>query len=95
MELYPFDESIYMHDNENDIERQLDSAALYKEMTVLIQKLPLLFREALLLREMEGMSYTEIAQALDINEGTVKSRISRARQSLISGVASPTTEDKQ
>lgn len=91
----PFDESIYMHDNENDIERQLDSAALYKEMTVLIQKLPLLFREALLLREMEGMSYTEIAQALDINEGTVKSRISRARQSLISGVASPTTEDKQ
>ncbi len=90
-----FDESIYMRDNESDIEKQLDSAALYKEMTVLIQKLPLLFRGALLLREMEGMSYTEIAQALDINEGTVKSRISRARQSLISGLASPTTEDKR
>ncbi len=91
----PFDESNHMRDNESNIEKQLDSAALYKEMIVLIQKLPLLFREALLLREMEGMSYTEIAQALDINEGTVKSRISRARQSLASGLASPTTENKQ
>lgn len=91
----PFDESSHTRDNGNDIEKQLDSAALCREMITLIQKLPPAFREALLLRELEGMSYTEIAQALDINEGTVKSRISRARCSLVSGLASPTTENKQ
>lgn len=90
----PFDESCHTRDNGNDIEKQLDSAALCKEMIMLIQRLPPLFREALLLRELEGMSYTEIAQSLDINEGTVKSRISRARSSLVSGLASSNTEDK-
>ena len=36
-------------------------------------------RNMLLLREISGMSYTEIAQVLDLNEGTVKSRLARAR----------------
>ena len=37
------------------------------------------FREVLVLRDVEGMSYEEIAVALDISMGTVKSRLSRGR----------------
>lgn len=39
-------------------------------------------RQVLLLREQVGLSYTQIAQALNLEEGTVKSRIARARISL-------------
>jgi RNA polymerase sigma-70 factor (ECF subfamily) len=39
-------------------------------------------REVILLREIEGFSYAEIAASLDLQEGTVKSRLARAREAL-------------
>ena len=39
-------------------------------------------REVVVLRELEGLSYREIAQVLDIPEGTVESRLFRAREAL-------------
>ncbi len=47
-----------------------------------IQQLPPDFRTVLVLREVEGLKYAEIAEILDIPVGTVESRLFRARQIL-------------
>ena len=47
-----------------------------------IDALPVHYREALLLCEVEEMSYQEIAETLSIPVGTVMSRLSRARRAL-------------
>lgn len=47
-----------------------------------IENLPEDMRSAIVLRDIEGLSYEEIAKALDINIGTIKSRISRGREKL-------------
>lgn len=44
-----------------------------------MEKLPPQFREAIVLREVNGLSYEEIAAATNVGIGTVKSRIARAR----------------
>jgi len=45
------------------------------------------YRAAVILREMEGMSYEEIARVLEVAEGTVKSRLMRGREMLRSKLA--------
>jgi RNA polymerase sigma factor (sigma-70 family) len=47
-----------------------------------LRKLPVEYREVLILREFEDMSYREIAHAIDTPIGTVMSRLARARQRL-------------
>jgi len=47
-----------------------------------IRNLPSKLRTAIILHEIEGLSYSEIADVLEISMGTVKSRISRAREEL-------------
>jgi RNA polymerase sigma-70 factor (ECF subfamily) len=47
------------------------------------------YREAVILRDIQGMSYEEISEILGVNEGTVKSRINRGRaqlQELLKGI---------
>lgn len=48
-----------------------------------IAALPLSYREVLVLREIEGLSYQEISKALSVPIGTVMSRLARARNLLI------------
>lgn len=47
-----------------------------------LESLPLEFREALVLRELEGLSYKEIADVTEVPVGTVMSRLARARRQL-------------
>ena len=60
------------------LEAAEDRATLAKAMN----QLPVEYRQILTMRAINDMSYTEIAEALQIREGTVKSRISRARLAL-------------
>ena len=57
-----------------------------KQVRELIQKgiatLDETYKEAIIMRDINGMSYEEIADVLGINQGTVKSRIFRAREKL-------------
>jgi RNA polymerase sigma factor (sigma-70 family) len=55
-----------------------------------LEALPLEFREVLVLREMEGMSYKQIADITHTPLGTVMSRLARARRRL-QEILSPTT----
>jgi RNA polymerase sigma-70 factor (ECF subfamily) len=52
-----------------------------------LETLPVLFREVLVLRELEGCSYKEIADIAGVPVGTVMSRLARARRQLQSAFA--------
>ncbi|MFO1091292.1 MAG: sigma-70 family RNA polymerase sigma factor [Hyphomicrobiales bacterium] len=60
--------------------RQLHSA---------IAALPLSYREVLVLREIEGLSYQDISKTLSVPIGTVMSRLARARKMLIQRICAP------
>ena len=47
-----------------------------------LDELPVKFREVLVLRELEGMSYREIAEVMDVPIGTVMSGLARGRDQL-------------
>jgi RNA polymerase sigma-70 factor, ECF subfamily len=65
-------------DVEKDVEGSIRTEMILKE----IDKLPFHFREAVLLRDVQDLSYEEISQILDVPLGTVKSRVNRGRSRL-------------
>ena len=63
-------------------EEELTTQEFYDHLRDAIAQLPEVFRVTIILREIEGLSYEEIAEITGVSLGTVKSRIARARQRL-------------
>jgi len=79
-----FDEEIHgiEFSGGTDPEAQVLARANEESLRRALGELPDVFREALVLREMEGMSYKEIADVTSVSLGTVMSRLARARTQL-------------
>lgn len=74
-----------------------ESAALSSDQSVLnsaIQDLPPIYREIIILRELEELSYNEIADVIGSPVGTVMSRLARARETLREAMIRRVKEDK-
>ena len=78
-----FDEQLHS-DAVNDVhpESELLGSDARESLHQAIDNLPLEFREVIILRELEGMSYKEIAEVTGVPLGTVMSRLARARDRL-------------
>jgi RNA polymerase sigma factor (sigma-70 family) len=78
-----FDEELYTIENDStNPETLLLRSADKQSLKEALEKLPLEFREVIVLRELEGMSYKEIAELAGNPVGTVMSRLARARERL-------------
>ena len=76
-----FDSGIRLRDNDTP-ERELMRQEVEQTVLRAVQALPEELREAITLREVEGMSYEDIAERMDCPIGTVRSRIFRAREAI-------------
>ena len=69
-------------DPRSDPERDALNADLGERLRAALARIPLTFREAVVLRDLQGFTYEEIADILRIRTGTVRSRIARGRERL-------------
>jgi RNA polymerase sigma-70 factor (ECF subfamily) len=79
----PFDEETHSaEDNHPNPEGLLLQKASNRLVRQAIEELPSEFREVIVLRELEGLSYKQIAEVTEIPVGTVMSRLARGRRRL-------------
>lgn len=78
----PFDEELHGGDESPGPEEQVVRTADQQLLRRALEELPPEFREVTVLRELEGLSYQEIAAVTEVPVGTVMSRLSRARKQL-------------
>jgi RNA polymerase sigma factor (sigma-70 family) len=75
-------------DSAPDPEEALIAAADESALKSAIEALPYIFREVIVMRDINGMSYREIAAAIGAPQGTVMSRLARARAQLVEKLGS-------
>ena len=76
-----FESGMRLRDNDTP-ERELMRQQLEQTVMRAVEGLPEELRQAITLREVDGLSYEEIAQRMDCPIGTVRSRIVRAREAI-------------
>ena len=76
-----FESGLRLRDTDTP-ERELMRQQLEQTVVTAVETLPPELREAITLREVEGLSYEEIAERMDCPIGTVRSRIFRAREAI-------------
>lgn len=76
-----FDSAIRLRDNDTP-ERELMRQQVEQRVLRVVEGLPAELREAISLREVDGLSYEEIAEKMGCPIGTVRSRIFRARDAI-------------
>ncbi|WP_249025278.1 sigma-70 family RNA polymerase sigma factor, partial [Neisseria animaloris] len=83
--------------DEHTPEAELMNREILQTVEAAVSRLPDDLRRAITLREMEGLSYDEIAQIMDCPIGTVRSRIFRAREVIASDLRPllDTSEDQR
>ena len=69
-------------DQNRQPEKALENNELRKELDIALSLVSEEHRKIVILRDVAGMNYADIAAALSIEEGTVKSRLARARAAL-------------
>jgi RNA polymerase sigma-70 factor (ECF subfamily) len=74
------DELTYLGSHSSKPEDALERRATQEGVNATLRALPVAFREALVLREIEDMSYEDISTVTGVPIGTVMSRLSRARR---------------
>jgi len=79
-----FDEELHSDESTGGADPEFQALASADKETLrrALEELPDVFREALVLRELEGMSYKEIADVTSVSLGTVMSRLARGRTRL-------------
>ena len=68
--------------DENDLQQKMYGAALSDDVARALESLPEDFRTAVILSDIEGFTYEEIAEFVDVPIGTVRSRLHRGRKLL-------------
>ncbi|MGL4363288.1 MAG: RNA polymerase sigma factor [Cellulosilyticaceae bacterium] len=75
-------QQIEVADTVNLIEEYVEEKVLQDVITIALKEIKEEYSAIIVLRDMQGYSYEEIGKMLELNIGTVKSRISRARNAL-------------
>ena len=88
-----FDEELDCIESADNTEELLQQSADRQVLRQALEELPVEFREVIVLRELEDLSYKEIAGIVGVPLGTVMSRLARARHRLQASLTRPITQE--